>query len=116
MDKELRRGSVIRARLDDHNGKVSEHFAVVLTSNEDIAAGADLLVAGISTQFSHPIPSHWHYLENHPLGDCQTGLRRPCVVKASWTDVVPQDKVLEVRGYAPTQIVKLIKRYIKDNM
>jgi hypothetical protein len=114
----LRRGTIIKAVLDDHHGKKSEHFAVVLTKTADIQAGSDLSVAGISTSVvdaSGATPSHWHFLDTKPGGDPNTGLYETCVVKPDWADVVRQSDVVALTGYAPTRIVKQLIKYVEEH-
>lgn len=99
MPDDLKQGSIILARLDDHHGKLSKHFAVVLTKTEDILKGDDLAVAGISTSFRMPLPSNWLALNSKPgVGDKITKLRAACVVKADWLNVIKQSDVIMVRG------------------
>jgi mRNA-degrading endonuclease toxin of MazEF toxin-antitoxin module len=111
----LQRGTIILADLDDYNGKISPHFAIILTSTAEIEAGADLFVVGISTSFTRPLPSHWFEMESHPNGDCTTKLRRPCVAKADWQNVIKASQIKVVRGRAKASTVKQILRYIQDN-
>ena len=54
--KELERGSIIKAPLDDFNGTIASHFAVILSSTEAIKRGDPLVVAGISTIYKTPLP------------------------------------------------------------
>lgn len=112
MPKVLQRGSIIRAVLNDHNGKSSEHFAVVLSDNTAIQNGGPLAVAGISTTIEDPLPSGWYWLNTHPEGDCVTGLREACVVKATWLDIVKIADVKEIRGRAPARIVKQLLTFV----
>lgn len=90
MAKPLQQGAIILAPLNDHHGAVSLHFAVVMTSDADIAAGADLVVAGISTSFLPlPLPPGWFALDSVPvIGHPITGLKEACVVKDDWRDIV----------------------------
>lgn len=115
MQGKLQRGTIILAKLNDHHGKISEHFGIITTSTADIQAGADLAVVGISTKYNLPLPPHWFALKTHPRGLCETKLRRPCVAKASWQDVVKQGDVIEIRGRAPAGIVRQILKYIESH-
>lgn len=114
MPNEIKRGTIILAMLDDHNGKVSKHFAIVTSKTVDIERGEDLAVVGISTSYRLPLPSHWHFLETHPTGNCQTGLRESCVAKSDWQDSVKQSDVIAVKGRAPAGIVKQILKFIEE--
>jgi mRNA-degrading endonuclease toxin of MazEF toxin-antitoxin module len=113
--EEIKRGSIVLASLNDYHGKTSAHYAVVLTSSENIRHGSDLVVAGISTSFRHPLPPQWFALDTHPLGHPITGLKEACVVKADWIDIVRQDEVICVQGRALARTVKQILAYIQQN-
>jgi hypothetical protein len=115
VGEKLKVGSIVRAVLDDHHGKASEHFAIVIASSESIVRGDDLAVVGISTSFKYPLPPHWYPLETRPGGHPITGLHEACVAKADWFNVIKQSDILEIRGRAPSRIVKQIALYIRDN-
>ena len=107
MPKPLKQGAIILAPLNDHHGKTSIHFAVVLTSDNDIERGSDLIVAGISTSYEYPLPANWFLLDTLPgIGHPITGLKEACVVKNDWRDVVRQSDVIEVRGRVQSRIGK----------
>ncbi len=113
MPEELKRGSIILAKLDDHSGKVSEHFAVVLTSSADIHRGATLVVAGISTSFRQPLPTNWFVIDHIPGGrHPMTGMSEACVVKADWLDSIDQADVIEVRGRTTARIVRQLLAWL----
>lgn len=108
MTKPLKIGSIILAPLNDHHGKISLHFAVVMTSDADIAAGSDLVVAAISTSFLPlPLPANWFPVDSVPvIGHPITGLKEACVVKDVWRDIVRQIDVVEIRGRLQSRIFR----------
>lgn len=102
----MRRGTIIWIELtDQHGANPKERPALVLSSDDQIAAGTPIVVAAISTQFSRPLLSHWIELPSHPQGDPITGLYQPSVVKSDWLKRVTQQEVIREAGRAPSRIV-----------
>ena len=112
-------GTIIWADLRRPDGTTAgDHPAVVLSAGAEIATGADLRVAGCTT---NPAPaqcvqSGWYRLPSKPGpgGDPVTGLEEACIVKATWLCVVPRAAVRKVSKRAPARIVKQLLNWITD--
>ena len=91
---------------------------MVLSANVEIQTGADLRVAGCSTNPPplQTLPSGWFWLPSKPGpgGDPVTGLAEACIVKATWLCTVPQGAVRRVSGRAPAAVFKKLLNWIKD--
>ena len=114
----VRRGSIIWAAIADKQRRTDskERPALVISSNDSIAAGNDLVVLVISTKFTYPPPSHWFLVPSDPLGHPVTGLDQPCVIKTDWPEKIPQSDVLGVKGRAPAALVKQVISYVKQQI
>jgi mRNA-degrading endonuclease toxin of MazEF toxin-antitoxin module len=111
----VQRGSILWIQLTDPDGKnPKERPALLLSSNEKIMEGGELVVAAISTVFSRPIPSHWFELPSRPGGDPVTGLDQPCVVKSDWLKRVEATDVITELGMAPSRVVRQVLAYLRE--
>lgn len=108
-------GTIVWADLHDPvtGESLGDHPAIVLNSSEEIAAGADLLVAGCSTTFRFPLQSGWFAMPTGEEGR-RLGLSEACVAKATWLDQIPQDEVRRIGPRAPARIYKSIKNWLAD--
>lgn len=100
-------GEIVRAiNLPDSEGRNPKPFrpCVVVTSDEDLAAGAPIVVLGISTLLPgrpHPtaVPLAWKD-GGHP----RTGLKKRCAVFVTWRVVVTPDRIIsEGRTTSPLE-------------
>lgn len=116
MHAQIQFGSIILAEVNDPETArpAGEHPAVVLNPQVDIDAGLDLVVAVCTTSFSYPLDSGWFDMPSKPGGHEITGLKEACVAKATWLQVVPQSRVLQVKGRAPMAIVRQIQAWLRD--
>ncbi|HVA47639.1 MAG TPA: type II toxin-antitoxin system PemK/MazF family toxin [Pirellulales bacterium] len=116
--KPIQRGTIIWAAIADkeRRSESKERPALVVSSNERIAAGDDLAVLVISTKFAYPPPPHWFLVPSDPSGHPVTGLDQPSVVKTDWPERIPQSQVLQVRGRAPAALVKQVINYLKQQI
>jgi hypothetical protein len=108
-------GTIIYADLDDGNGKIEPHYAIVTDRQEAIDQGKDLAVIGISTSCLGPLQDGWFRMDSHPGGHPRTGLSEACVAKANWRDVVPQNKIIRVAGRINRGLAEQIAEYIKNH-
>jgi mRNA-degrading endonuclease toxin of MazEF toxin-antitoxin module len=114
----IRRGTIIWAAIPDKQQRAAtkERPALVISSNERIAAGHDLAVLVISTSFTYPPPAHWFLVPSDPMGHSMTGLNQPSVIKTDWPEKVPQSAVKDVLGRAPSRLVKQVINYVKQQI
>jgi mRNA-degrading endonuclease toxin of MazEF toxin-antitoxin module len=112
----IRLGTIILAEVNDPetNRASGEHPAVVLSPQADIDAGMDLVAAVCTTNFTYPLESGWFDMPTRPGGHETTGLTDACVVKATWLAVVPQSKVLKVKGRAPMAVARQVQAWLRD--
>jgi len=111
----IHRGSVIWADLCDPDGNnLKDRPALVLLPQADIDLGRDLEVAVISTAWEYPLKPGWFEIESRPGGQCCTGLSEACVVKATWLEAVPQNKVNRVTGRAPRKLVSEVLNWLAE--
>jgi mRNA-degrading endonuclease toxin of MazEF toxin-antitoxin module len=114
----INRGTIIWASIADKVRRTErkERPALVISSNEKIAAGGDLVVLVISTKFSYPPPPEWFLAPSDPFGHSLTGLDQPSVIKTDWPEKIPQTDVLGVKGRAPSALVKRVLNYVKQQL
>jgi mRNA interferase MazF len=109
----IQRGTIIWAELSDPNGRNAKpRPAVVLSTQPHIDTHGDLVVAVITTDFTHPLPSGWFAIPTMPGGHAITGLDQACVVKATWLKQVPRTQVQAIMGRAPSRVVREILNFL----
>jgi hypothetical protein len=114
---ELKRRSIVMAPLDDFNGTVVPHFAVVLSPDDAIARGEPIVVAGISTTYKTPLPEGQFYMDYtpgsvHPM----TGLSESCVVKGDWVNIIRRSDILSIVGQCKAATFRQLIQYINANL
>lgn len=115
----IRFGTIIWAEVNEPNGMAAgKHPAIVLNPQHEIDAGVDFSVVVCSTSFSYPLPSGWFEMPTRPgpSGHPTTKLKEACVAKATWPQVIPQTKVLNVAGRAPVAICRQIINWQNDEL
>ena len=113
----LERGTIIRAPLDDFNGHIVPHHAVILSSTEWIKTGGPIVVAGVSTTYRHPLPAGqflMDYMPGRPHPD--TGLSESCAVKGDWLNVVDQSDIIAVFKRCKPRIVRDLIAFVNANL
>jgi hypothetical protein len=115
---ELERGSIIKVPLDDFNGTVAPHFAVILSSSEAINRGDPLVVAGISTIYKTPLPPGQFLIPDYTPGrpHPDTGLSESCAVKGDWINVIKQSDIIERFKKCRARIVKGLIEFVNANL
>lgn len=115
--KELKHGTIIRVPLDDFNGNVSLHHAVILSPQEAIIAGEQLVVAGVSTSYKIPLPPGQHLMDYTPgRPHPKTGLSESCAVKGDWLNIIDQADIVEVFDRCNARIVKKRIEFVNANL
>lgn len=98
-------GSVVWASLEDANGFRKLRPAVVLTPSSQIALGAMVRVAAVTTRVPSPLPEDHILLPWDAQGTARFGLRRKCAAVASWIAEALADD-LQVVGALPASVVE----------
>jgi mRNA-degrading endonuclease toxin of MazEF toxin-antitoxin module len=97
-----------------HRQPVDPHYAVILSDQNAIDAGDDLIVAVCTTSFHLP-HSGWFPMPAAPGGHPITGLTEACVVKATWIDdAVPQSSVLKRIGRSRKREYRLVVNWLSE--
>ena len=113
MAETIQRGTIVWAEISDPNGQNAKlRPAIVLSTQPHIDARHDLVVAAITTDFVHPLPSGWFAIPTMPGGHEITGLDQACVVKATWLKQVPQTQVRAIKGRAPSRVVREVLNFL----
>ena len=113
-------GSIVWADVCDPNTgePAGEHPVIVLSSDEDIAAGKDLRTVVISTGYTRPIRDGWYEMDHmpgKPGGHEKTGLDEACVAKATWPQRIPQASIrIKGKHRAPVKTVKQIVAWLRN--
>jgi len=87
---------------------------VVITSDEDIRAGADIVAVGITTELSESEADHYVLLEYGR--NARTGLKEKSGALCSWVITRDRDDLEIVNGFvAPTYVLEIVKKIIALN-
>jgi mRNA-degrading endonuclease toxin of MazEF toxin-antitoxin module len=97
----LEYGQIVFVPVPDGHGNVKPHPAVILSPNEEIAAGGKVRVVCVSTQIQDPCPAHHVRLPWHRPRHPRTGLNEPNVAKCDWLARIDPGDVIRVLGFAP---------------
>lgn len=112
---QIKRGMIVFAPVCEPDGTpVGPHPCLVLSKQSEIDAGLDLQVVVGTTSFSRPLQSGWFDI---PSGaGSNTSLRHPTVIKATWTQVIPQRSVISVCERVPKSIVQQATNWLRDKL
>ncbi len=114
---DLERGSIIKVPLDDFQGTVASHFAVILSSTEAIQKGDPLVVAGISTRDETPLPPGQFFMDYTPgRPHPETGLSESSVVKGDWINVIKQSDITDRFKKCKARTFKLLIEFVNANL
>ena len=98
-------GSVVWALLEDANGFRKLRPAIVLTPSAQIASGARVRVAAVTTRVPNPLPDDHVLLPWDAQGTARSGLRRKCAAVASWIAEASADD-LQIVGALPASVIE----------
>jgi mRNA-degrading endonuclease toxin of MazEF toxin-antitoxin module len=106
----IRHRRIVFAWIKDRNGFAKLRPAIVLTEDDQIAAGQILAVMAVTTTFSDPPPNNcvplpWHANE-HPV----TRLNRRSAAVINWLASVEAADVVGYGGDVPERVMRLIKQ------
>jgi mRNA-degrading endonuclease toxin of MazEF toxin-antitoxin module len=105
-------GQIVLAYVSDGTGRTKERPCVIISRDESIETGDDLLVVAITTSIDDPSPSYHVPLPWDPKGHAPTGLDKPNVAKVNWIREVPQSKVIRSLGYVPDdELEEIIRQF-----
>ena len=96
----LEQGYIVEAHVPSQRGqtKVSRP-AVVISPNNELKAGGNIVVVGITTSYrSSDPPSRYFALEFNPAGGCATGLRRESWAVMDWIEEIPRTAINAYKG------------------
>ena len=82
--EDVRYGRIIYTWIEDHRGYGKLRPALVLTRDELLQTGAELIVAAITTTFPKPPPRNHVELPWHPRGIAATRLTARSAVVLNW--------------------------------
>jgi hypothetical protein len=118
--KRISYGSIVWAEVNDpvDSTPAGEHPVIVLSSNEDIAAGKDLRAVVISRSYTRPLNDGWYMMDHtpgKPGGHDKTGLSEACVAKSTWPQRISQSAI-RIKGNhrAPAKIVRQIRDWLQS--
>ena len=94
---------VVTGMVDPNGVNPKDRPAVVVTPSDELADGAPLIVAAISTLKPGPVPDDHVPLPWHPQGHPRTGLKTNCAVVCRWLQVVEPPQVARIIGFVPGQ-------------
>ncbi len=115
----MQSGDIVWVRMVDPHG-VNENVrpVVVVTSSDEISAGAPVVGACITTTLPNPLTEDYVELPWQPQGRVRTGLRRRCAALCTWLVQVDPAQIEETRGRVPgdqlTEIQTRISQLAKD--
>lgn len=108
----FRFGQIVLASVSDGKGRTKERPCVIISTDESIATGDDLLVVAITTSQDNPIPAYHVPLPWAPRGHPATGLDKPNVAKVNWIREVPQSRVIRSLGDVPEdELEEIIRQF-----
>ncbi len=115
----MQSGDIVWVRMVNPHG-VNENVrpVVVVTSSDEISAGAPVVGACITTTLPNLLTEDYVELPWQPQGRVRTGLRRRCAALCTWLVQVDPAQIEETRGRVPgdtlTEIQTRISELAKD--
>ena len=98
-------GQIIIAYVDDGRGSTKDRPAVIISSDDDLDAGADLEVIAITKGIESPCPPYHVVVQDSDTPDPETGLWYPCVAKCNWYRVIERRRVRARIGHMPDELL-----------
>lgn len=100
--------------------RAGPHFGLVITPMDDVLAGKDLRLMGISTTYkTPPADGQWiipDYSPGKPGGHVMTGLSQASAAKASWIVRVPQAEVVFNGKHISAKLAREIDGWLKAKL
>ena len=106
-------GSVVWVELADARGALKVRPAVVISPTAQITTGATIRVVAVTSRLPDVLPQDHVLLPWHPQGKARSGLRRRCAAVVTWQAVVPVEKVQEVVGILPNDVIAELLAKVK---
>jgi mRNA-degrading endonuclease toxin of MazEF toxin-antitoxin module len=105
---------VVQVTVRDPQGRNPKcRPAVVISRDDEIAAGGDVWVVGVTGQSGRE-PSLEVELQYDPQGKCRTGLRKPSVALCGWLTKVAASDVVRCVGHIPPVAMALIALKVEE--
>lgn len=106
---------IIVDRLADTNGvNAKSRPCVVVTTDEDLAAGGTFVVVAISTLLPGPTPHGAVAMRYDPRGHPRTGLKTRCAAFATWRVEVEPGRIARTIGRVPDGDMLRLARLIAE--
>lgn len=114
----LQQGSVVFGWIPHPNGTMpkTQHPAVVVSTDKEIAESSDIFVVAISRSILDPMPDGhflipWHR-DSHP----ETGLNARCAVKCDWLVRIAKTAITRVVGRTPAALFQDIEIHLQKRL
>jgi mRNA-degrading endonuclease toxin of MazEF toxin-antitoxin module len=109
------RGRIILANFTDPQGReAGPHPAVILTPDDDIEAGDEIVVVVASTKLQYAKPEDMIELPYSPSGHPVTKLKRRCAVICTWLETVREKDIIDYRGKIYGSLLDKILRRVDE--
>jgi mRNA-degrading endonuclease toxin of MazEF toxin-antitoxin module len=106
-------GRIVLVPIAAGHGNTKRHPAVIVSPNDEIRSGADLLVVAVSTQIEEPRPSYHVPLPWQRPRHPRTGLNKPNVAKCNWFAKVDPGAVIKILGFVPSPELARIEEELR---
>jgi mRNA-degrading endonuclease toxin of MazEF toxin-antitoxin module len=117
----LREGQIIivRGLLDPNGVNPKDRPCVVVTRDEDLDAGAPVVVVAISTLLPGALPPDTVLMPYDPQGKARTGLKTRCAAVPGWIEVVAPSRIGPTIGHTPPKqrgaIAEILRRFADES-
>jgi mRNA-degrading endonuclease toxin of MazEF toxin-antitoxin module len=110
---------IVRGMLDPNGVNPKDRPCVVVTRDEDLDAGAPVVVVAISTLLPGPLPRDIVLIPYHPQGRGRTGLKTRCAAVPAGMEVVDSSRIGPTVGHAPPKqlgaIAEILRRFASED-
>ena len=110
---------IVRGLLDPNGVNPKDRPCVVVTRDEDLDAGAPIVVVAITTLLPGAQPPDTVLMPYHPQGKARTGLKTRCVAVPGWIEAVDPARLGPTIGHSPPrplgQIAEILRRFEEED-